>query len=312
MKIAFALVLFAAVYGLSLLHLSLSGAGDLEEILPVLVIFGGIVGGASWLATFRMTAPSIALRQSGQQLGAVLGFSLLLIVWLCWGVGEVHGLLPATMKENPALMQCVTLVEKLVLFVLVPGWMLHRSFGCGWGDFGLSRDCLRALRGRAGIVALVLSLLVMAINLIIGSAAAPLRDGSIATGVLVIALPLCFVWNVLDAGIVEEFFFRAVLQTRLAAVCKSQSIGAVLMVILFGLFHAPGLVLRGAGAIEGLGTAPTMLDAAAYCVAIMGVAGLPFAILWARSRNLWIVILVHAANDTIAQLPSFIHMWGLD
>jgi membrane protease YdiL (CAAX protease family) len=83
------------------------------------------------------------------------------------------------------------------------------------------------------------------------------------------------------------------------------------MVIMFGLFHAPGLVLRGASAFEGMTQAPSPLYAIAYSIAIMGTAGLPFAILWARTGNLWLCMLPHAAIDTIAHLPAFIRLWNL-
>jgi membrane protease YdiL (CAAX protease family) len=43
--------------------------------------------------------------------------------------------------------------------------------------------------------------------------------------------------------LVEEFFFRALLQARLAAYFRSEVTGVVLMSLIFGFAHVPGFVL---------------------------------------------------------------------
>lgn len=306
-NIVVAAMLFAAAYGLSLW--GLSSQGDPGDALTVLLIYGGILGGLCWLATLRPAPFPLDLPQPGRQLALMLVLILLLILWLCYGVSAFNAFMPASIMGDPRSKLLLKLAEKLLVFVAIP-WLLFRHlFGATSADFGLSRDKIRALGGRVGLAALGLSIVVMGINLVIGEAAAPIRNGEIPVITLAVAFPLCFLWNLLEVGLVEEFFFRALLQTRLAAVFRSQAIGAVTMAILFGLFHAPGLVLRGAAAFEGMSEAPGPLYAMAYSVAIMGVAGIPFAILWARSRNLWLVMIVHAANDTVAYLPDFIDIW---
>jgi membrane protease YdiL (CAAX protease family) len=45
-----------------------------------------------------------------------------------------------------------------------------------------------------------------------------------------------------EAGLVEEFFFRALVQSHLAAAFKSEVSGTVLMSPIFGLAHAPGFI----------------------------------------------------------------------
>ena len=69
--------------------------------------------------------------------------------------------------------------------------------------------------------------------------------------------------------------------------------------------------MRGAGALEGLDGTPTPLDASAYAIVVMAVAGIPFAVLWARTRNLRICMAVHAATDTIPYLSDFVRDWGI-
>ena len=47
-------------------------------------------------------------------------------------------------------------------------------------------------------------------------------------------------------GLCEEFLFRAVLQTRLAAVMKTEIGAAAIAALLFALAHVPGLYMRSA------------------------------------------------------------------
>lgn len=91
---------------------------------------------------------------------------------------------------------------------------------------------------------------------------------------------LCFAWMSLEAGLVEEFFFRWFLQSRLAARLGSEVSGLFLGALVFGLAHAPGILLRGADAVEGLGDAPGLATTLAYVVVTQGVAGLVFGVLW--------------------------------
>lgn len=56
---------------------------------------------------------------------------------------------------------------------------------------------------------------------------------------------------------VEGVFFRAVLLERLAACLREGLSGGTLMAFMFGLAHAPGYVLRGAGAVEAIGATPS-------------------------------------------------------
>ena len=75
-------------------------------------------------------------------------------------------------------------------------------------------------------------------------------------------------WLLLEAGLVEEFFFRALVQSQLAAAFKSEVSGIVLMSLIFGLAHAPGFIFRHAGELEGLGPNPSALDAVAYSIVV--------------------------------------------
>ena len=93
----------------------------------------------------------------------------------------------------------------------------------------------------------------------------------------------------------EEFFFRALLQTRLAAWFRSEVTGVALMALLFGLAHAPGFILRHAGLEEAIGANPSPADSIAYAIVVLSVGGILFGIVWARTKNLFAVMIIHAA-----------------
>jgi membrane protease YdiL (CAAX protease family) len=123
---------------------------------------------------------------------------------------------------------------------------------------------------------------------------------------LFVGLSLCFVWLVVEAGLVEEFFFRGLAQSHFAAAFKSEVSGIVLMSLIFGLAHAPGFIFRHAGEVEGLGSNPSAIDAIAYSIVVLAVSGITFGIIWARTKNLFVLMLIHAAGDLLPNFGTFV------
>ena len=160
-------------------------------------------------------------------------------------------------------------------------------------------------------VILVISIAMVAFQYFSGNAAAPLRNGTVTTRQLVLGLPLTFIWLAIEAGLVEEFFFRGLLQARLSAWFKSEVTGVVLMSLAFGLAHAPGFIFRNAGEVEGLGANPSALQAIAYAIATLSIIGVLFGVIWARTKNLFALILIHAAIDLLPNVTSFVKTWNL-
>ncbi len=135
--------------------------------------------------------------------------------------------------------------------------------------------------------------------------------GKFTAGQLLLGLPLCFTWLVIEVGLVEEFFFRALVQSRLAAWFKSEVSGVVLMSLVFGLAHAPGFIFRGAGTVEGLGANPTALEATAYSIVVLALSGILFGVMWARTKNLVVLMLLHAAADLLPNFAEFVNVWHI-
>ena len=96
-------------------------------------------------------------------------------------------------------------------------------------------------------------------------------------------LSISFVYNLLVAGFPEEVFFRGALLTRLSRLWGSEW-GVVLSTLVFGLWHF-GLTMRN--------TNGNILAAIALSIALQGMIGLWFAILFVRTRNLLAPVVVH-------------------
>ncbi len=166
------------------------------------------------------------------------------------------------------------MAKKLFVFVAVPFAIFRLCFGYRVRDFGVQREGLRALRGNHLLVVLVVGGAFLAFQYFVSGGGAAFRSEHFTAFQLLLGLPLCFVWLLLEVGLVEEFFFRALIQSQLAAAFKSEVSGIVLMSFIFGLAHAPGFIFRHAGELEGLGAHPSALDAVAYSIVVLAVSGI--------------------------------------
>ncbi len=303
----FAIVLYIG----SLFVLSRRTEFSISEALIELIIFGIAFPLLAWLATIRARPLTIRVHPIGAEMLALLAYVLALSVYLAFGPQAIDSWLPQDWIASDRIKFFGTLGKKLLVFVALPLGIFALAWRYSVRDFGFQRDGLREL-GRTHLpIVLVASCAVLAFNYFLGGGAAPLREGKFSTLQLLAGIPLCFIWLTIEAGLVEEFFFRAFIQTRLSAWFRSEITGVVLMSIIFGLAHAPGFIFRHAGAVEGLGANPTALDAIAYSIATLAISGVFFGVIWARTKNLFALVLVHAAADLFPNLSDFVKTWGL-
>jgi membrane protease YdiL (CAAX protease family) len=115
-------------------------------------------------------------------------------------------------------------------------------------------------------------------------------------------------WNSVEAGLCEEFFFRACLQSRLTAWLKSPVTAILVTSLLFALSHWPGLYLRGNPEVDGWSTDP--IQVAAFTIATLSPLSIALGLLWARSRSLLLIVLVHGAIDALPNTAELVHIWS--
>jgi uncharacterized protein len=267
-----------------------------DSIMVILIVGVGFTG-LVWLVTLPVKAVATvdAVPSTGE-----MAFTLVYL-------GAVAALLvvrktPASWKGQFAKEKAAAILFKLPVFVLIPIAALRLLWQTSWADLGFAWG---DVPGQL-LAALVLSLAFGGFNLVAGSGAAPLRKRQFVGRVVAVGFAITFVWNMLEVGLVEEFFFRGFLQTRLVHALGSPLAGICLASLLFGLAHAPGLYLRKGDRGGPLGEKPALMDAILYTIVILGPAGWFTGLLFWRTGSLLAPIIVHAAIDTVAHTAEFI------
>src|SRR6478672_2131901 len=303
--LASGLVLYACAFAILLRNRSFEPA----EAIVVLVLLGGVFPLFAWAATLRAVPLSISVRSSASTLIALTGYVVLLSLYLIGGPQWIDQHLPHQWVDSARIRFFIGLAKKLVVFVVIPFAIFRFGFGYRVRDFGVQREGLRALRGSHLPVVLVVGGVFVAFQYFFSGGGASFRQGHFTVYQLIVGLPLCFIWLFVEAGLVEEFFFRALVQSQLAAAFKSEVSGVVLMSLIFGLAHVPGFIFRHAGEVEGLGPHPGAFDAIAYSIVVLAVSGVTFGVVWARTKNLLALMLIHAAGDLLPNFASFAQTW---
>jgi CAAX protease family protein len=275
----------------------------------VLVVFGIVLPLIAWLTTRHAVPLSISVRSGVPELIVLIVYVVAVSLYLIGGPQWIDQHLPREWTNSQQIKFVVTFAKKLFVFVVIPFAIFRFCFGYRLGDFGIQRQGLRALCGGHLLVILAVGGAFLAFQYFISGGGAAFRQGHFSAFQLLVGLPLCFAWLLLEAGLVEEFFFRGLIQSQLAVACKSEVSGIVLMSLIFGLAHAPGFIFRHAGELEGLGPNPSALDALAYSIVVLAVSGITFGVIWARTKNLFALMLVHAAGDLLPNFGSFIRTW---
>jgi membrane protease YdiL (CAAX protease family) len=301
------LVLYGASFALLLRNRNFEPGGA----LIVLLLFGIIFPALTWLATIRAVPLSISVHPTAREMLVLVACIVGLSLYLVGGPQWINDHLPQTWIDSPQIKFFITLAKKLIVFVLSPFGIFRFVFGYRLRDFGIQKEGLRALCRNHLPMVLVVGGALLAFQFFLGNGAAPIRQGKFSAYQLLLGLPLCFAWLLIEVGLVEEFFFRALVQSRLAAWFKSEISGVVLMSLAFGLAHAPGFIFRGAGAVEGLGANPTALEATAYSIVVLAVSGILFGVMWARTKNLIALMLLHAAGDLLPNFAEFVNIWQI-
>lgn len=271
-----------------------------QEAMAGLVILGLIFPALALLATRRAVRVAHIVRQPRREAALLIGYLGVIAAVLVAGFGRV-----AQITAEP-LHSVVLLTVKLATFVVVPAALISLTQG-----YGLRELMPVSLRGRDLRPALWMSLAAILMQCVLGRGLRDLSQAHVPVSALLLGIPLSFAWLIVEVGVVEEFFFRALLQARLAAALRSEWAGLVIAALLFGLVHAPGFYLRPAATMETLGANPSLLMAVGYSLAMTSLAGLFLGVLWMRTRNFAVVVIVHAAGDLLPNLLPFIRDFHL-
>lgn len=292
---ALALAVAAAAYAASLFVLAREPEFSVVEPLFLFAMLGVAFPLLAWLCTLQAPRARIAPLHEPRQLPRVLLYlALFAPVVLGWGFTSINSHFP----DEPA-QSVVQLVVKLVTMVMVPAW-LFLGFRLGTRATFAPRRLLLAF--------VVMSLAYLAMQSVFGRGLITLRELAPSAATLAWAIPACWLWQTIEAGLCEEALFRRVLQEKFAIASGSQVAAVAWASLLFGLAHAPGLWLRGSHLMEGVAHA-TPAWAIAYSIVMIAPAGIAFGVLWARTRSLWLIVPLHGMVDLLPQLAPYIRTW---
>jgi len=288
--LAYVLLYAGALFGMVRL-----GGFEAGEALSVFAILGVGFSLVAWALTFGLQPLTYEVHHPRGESRALLLYMLPLALFIAYGFTAVHRWVPGEPADSLAI-----LAVKLAVFVIIPGRWLASRYG-----YSVRELAPASARTSHLLVVLGMSAGLLAFQSLLGRGMRDISEAHVPGDTLLFGMPLVFLWLVLEVGVVEEFFFRVLLQTRLAAAVRSELGGIVLASLLFGLVHAPGLYLRTGATQEGLSAHPSLWMAIGYSIVITSVAGFFFGVLWSRTRNFLLLILVHAAADLLPNtLPT--------
>jgi membrane protease YdiL (CAAX protease family) len=293
-----AIIAYLLLWGASTGYLAATG-GDWTFPIASLVIFGLILSAIIWFLTRKMDAPEVPVakpRREGLGLLAYLAlYAFLLIgVWL----GTVRNAFP----EGPG-QEWAVLAYKLLIHVGLPAALIMLLGGAVRPLFDPGTE-------RKGFwpTLILLSALMFGLLAVVSPSLQQIGELNLAPAMALLWVLASWAWLSVEAGLCEEFFFRACLQSRLAAWLKSPVAGIALTSVLFGLAHWPGLYLRGGPGVDGWSTDP--IQVAAFTIAALSPLSVALGLLWARSRSLLLIVLVHGAIDALPHTAETFRIWG--
>jgi membrane protease YdiL (CAAX protease family) len=292
-----AVLVFLALWGASVGYLAWSG-GDWTFPLIALGVFGVALSAIAWLTTRGADAPRIEVRRPVLESGAVLIYlTLYALVFLGWGLGAAREAVPDERAQEGFV-----LVLKLLVHVVGPALLL---LALGAKIAPLFQAGLKGRKFWRTLI--IMGAILIGLLMVVSPSLKQINELNAPPTLLAWAIPAAFIWLAIEAGLCEEFLYRAVLQTRLTALFNSAWMGIGISSILFGLAHAPGLYLRGGPGVDGWST--DVFQVIAYTIATLAPLSLLFGFIYARTKSLLLVVLLHAAVDVLPNTASFVRTW---
>src|SRR6266481_3529757 len=217
------LLLYCAAFAILLGNKSF----DIAGAVVVLIVFGIVLPLIAWLTTRHAIPLSISIESGAPELIVLVAYVVAVSLYLIGGPQWIDQHLPSGWTDSLRIKFLITLAKKLFVFVAIPFAIFLLGFGYRVRDFGIQREGLRALSGSHLLVVLVVGGAFLAFQYFVSGGGAAFRHEHFTAFQLLLGLPLCFIWLSIEAGLVEEFFFRALVQSQLAAAFKSEMIGIV-------------------------------------------------------------------------------------
>jgi len=293
-----AVLTFAAIWAGSVYYLFAQGNEDWFTGVLVMGIFGIAMSGLAWALTLGAQAPPIEVKRPALESGAIIVYlALYAVLFTGFGMSAARGVFP----EGPQ-QELLVMGLKLLVHIVLPAALLL-LLGARIAPLFFTRTRTFTF----WFTLIVLGAIFVGLLSVISPSLQNIAATNATPSLLAWVAPVSFVWVTIEAGLNEEFLFRAVLQTRLSAWFRSPWAGVIVTSLLFGLAHAPGLYLRGGLDVDG--SSPDLLQVIAYTIAVLAPMGLLFGLIYARTKSLLLVVLLHGLVDVLPNMADFIRLW---
>jgi membrane protease YdiL (CAAX protease family) len=303
---------YSALYILTLMLMAWIEHFPISQAIAVLLIVGVFF---TLIAYFTSKSSTPLFESKPIQLREAFVIVTLLVyitLMLSFGFDFIKTFLFQYFIKSSKSEEIIGLINKLFFFVFIPFLVYKVLYKFNLRDFGLDVKVKEFFTRKNITILITMFSGLFLFQFFLGNGAGPIRDGLITKRQLLIGLPLLYIWLVLEVGLVEEFFFRALIQSRISAITKSELGGIFLSGLFFGLAHAPGFYLRGSGTLDSLGQHPGLFMSIGYSILVLSVAGFFLSTIWAKTRNLWLVITIHAFVDLLPGLTEFVQTWNIN
>jgi len=288
------LLLWAASTG----YIAMRG-GDWVFPIASLLVFGLVMSGIILFLTRKMDPPGPEVRNPARESIALLAY---LVIYAVLFIGILLGSIRQAIPPG-STQELVVLAHKLLIHVAIPSALILLVGGSvGW-QFGAGTK-----RRGFWVTLIVLSGLMFALLSVVSPSLKQIEALKLAPAAALGWVLASWAWNSLEAGLCEEFLFRASLQSRLTAWFRSSVAAIALTSVLFALSHWPGLYLRGTPEVDGW--SPDPIQVAAFTIATLSPLSIALGVLWARSRSLLLVVLVHGAIDALPNTAELVRNWS--
>ena len=294
-----AIGIYLLIWGAATAYLALKGA-DWSFPIIALLIFGITLSGLAWALTRKIDAPAIPVANPRKEsLGLLAYLAIYALLFIGWGIGALKTAIAPGQAQETAM-----LASKLIIHVGLPALVIL-TLG------GAIRPLLTAgIKDRSWWIAFIgLSIILFGLLAVVSPSLSQIGALKLALPAAIWSVLGAWLWMSLEAGLCEEFLFRAVLQTRLAAWFKSPVVAILLVSLVFALAHGPGLYFRGTPDTDGFSTDPVQV--AAFTIAALSPMSILFGVIWQRTRSLLLVALLHGAVDALPFTAEFVKLWGL-
>ena len=236
------------------------------------------------------------------------GLILYIVIYISWGDRFVTRHVLPGITVNPVTLFVLGAAKDVVFYFLIPFLVYRSVYGFTLREAGL-RISLRDIFSIPNIITfLALSAVLILFQYLFNTDLELLWEGEFESGELLKAIPTLFFLLLFKAGLALGFFFHSLLQSRLSIGLNSKFGGMIISVLIFGFAHLPLLIEEGIPAHHKLVQSPGLWMILAYCIAILAISHLFIAIIWRRSKNLWLVMGLYAVMEILPDLIHFLEL----